>query len=66
MEKCNCYRERIVTRYNKVFGKKDYLESYCLGPKECDLCNCGGDQANCDFYEYIRERAKKMMNTVEM
>lgn len=29
----------------------------CWGTKECEACSCGGDEAKCDFYDYVRERA---------
>lgn len=31
----------------------------CWGTKECEACLCGGDEEKCDFYDYVRERAKK-------
>ena len=41
-------------------------ESRCLGTKECDRCNCGGDESKCDFYPEKRKAAEKKMNTAEM
>lgn len=41
---CNCYQIE---------------DSKCRGTKEIDPCSCGGDMSKCDFYAYIRERAKK-------
>ena len=41
-------------------------ESRCLGTKECDRCNCGGDESKCDFYPEKRKVAEKKMNTAEM
>ena len=32
----------------------------CWGTKECEACSCGGDEAKCDFYDYVRERAKSL------
>ena len=43
-----------------------YGESRCLGTKECDRCNCGGDESKCDFYPEKRKVAEKKMNTAEM
>ena len=41
-------------------------ESRCLGTKEVDRCNCGGDKSKCDFYPEKRKVAEKKMNTAEM
>ena len=41
-------------------------ESRCLGTKEVDRCNCGGDESKCDFYPKKRKVAEKKMNTAEM
>ena len=41
-------------------------ESRCLGTKEVDRCNCGGDESKCDFYPEKRKEAEKKMNTAEM
>ena len=41
-------------------------ESRCLGTKEVDRCNCGGDESKCDFYPEKRKTAEKKMNTAEM
>ena len=43
-----------------------YGESRCLGTKEVDRCNCGGDESKCDFYPEKRKAAEKMLNTAEM
>lgn len=37
----------------------------CWGTKECEPCSCGGDEAKCNFYDYIRERAKKSTTNLE-
>ena len=66
MKKCDCYRERSVTFYNGIFGMQNYLEGYCVGTKECDACNCGGDESKCDFYPEKRKKNEKMLNTAEM
>lgn len=31
----------------------------CWGTKECEPCSCNGDEAKCDFYDYVRNRARK-------
>ena len=41
-------------------------ESRCLGTKEVETCNCGGDESKCDFYPEKRKAAEKKMNTAEM
>ena len=41
-------------------------ESRCLGTKEVDRCNCGGDESKCDFYPKKRKAAQKTLNTAEM
>lgn len=66
MGKCDCYRERNVTRYNGIFGMQNSLEGYCVGTKECEVCNCGADESKCNFYPEKRKKAKKMLNTAEM
>ena len=43
-----------------------YGESRCLGTKEVDRCNCGGDESKCDFYPEKRKKAEKLLNTAEM
>ena len=43
-----------------------YGESRCLGTKEVDRCNCGGDESKCDFYPEKRKAAEKTLNTAEM
>lgn len=30
----------------------------CIGTKECDMCECGGDRSRCDFYENVRKEAR--------
>ena len=41
-------------------------ESRCLGTKEIDRCDCGGDESKCDFYPEKRKAAEKTLNTAEM
>ena len=66
MGNCDCYRERNVTRYNGIFGMQNYLEGYCIGTKECEICNCGADESKCNFYPEKRKKAEKPMTTAEM
>lgn len=51
MKVCECYRTRFK-------GATDAAQGYCIGTKECEDCSCGGNELKCDFYEYIRERAR--------
>ena len=37
----------------------------CWGTKECEACFCNGDEAKCDFYEYVRNRAKKIITNAD-
>ena len=41
-------------------------ESRCLGTREVEMCNCGGDESKCTFYPEKRKAAEKKMNTAEM
>ena len=41
IEVCSCYDDE--QRY-------DGRRGICLGTRECDPCNCGGDVRRCDFY----------------
>ena len=41
-------------------------ESRCLGTKEVETYNWGGDESKCDFYPEKRKAAEKKMNTAEM
>lgn len=45
---CKCYH-----------ADKNFLGKIgvCWGTKECEACSCGGDEAKCDFYDHVRERA---------
>jgi len=31
-------------------------EGVCYSTPERDICNCGGDERHCDFYEHVRKR----------
>ena len=61
MGQCNCYNVRI----DRIYGN-EVKYGVCLGTKEVDRCNCGGDESKCDFYPEKRKAAKKMLNTAEM
>ena len=61
MGQCNCYNVRI----DRIYGN-EVKYGVCLGTKEIDRCNCGGDESKCDFYLEKRKAAQKMLNTAEM
>ena len=61
MGQCNCYNIRI----DRIYGN-EVKYGVCLGTKEVDHCNCGGDESNCDFYPEKRKAAQKTLNTAEM
>ena len=61
MGQCNCYNVRI----DKIYGN-EMKYGVCLGTKEIDRCNCGGDESKCDFYPEKRKAAQKTLNTAEM
>ena len=50
-KECDCYRQYIDS-LGKSFGR-------CLGTKEIEPCNCGGDESKCDFYPERRKKSKK-------
>ena len=71
-KKCDCYHtqenKHYFTDYEKGFragmglSYKEYeirKEGRCWGTKECEPCNCDGDETKCDFYPENRKRAKK-------
>ncbi len=31
----------------------------CLGTREMDECRCGGHRSRCDFYQEVRDKAKR-------
>ena len=37
----------------------DQRAACCMGTRERDRCDCGGDQSKCDFYPEIREKHRK-------
>ena len=61
MGQCDCYNVRI----DKIYGN-EVKYGVCLGTKEVDCCNCGGDESKCDFYPEKRKVAEKKLNTAEM
>ena len=61
MGQCNCYNVRI----DRIYGN-EMKYGVCLGTKEIDRCDCGGDESKCDFYPEKRKAAEKMLNTAEM
>ena len=63
MEKCDCYETRTETAGP---WKNNYLYGVCLGTREVEMCNCGGDESKCTFYPEKRKAAEKSMNTAEM
>ncbi len=50
-KECDSYRQYIDCS-GKSFGR-------CLGTKEIEICNCGGDESKCDFYPERRKKSKK-------
>ena len=61
MGQCDCYNVRI----DRIYGN-EMKYGVCLGTKEQDRCNCGGDESKCSFYPEKRKAAEKKMNTAEM
>lgn len=59
MKKCDCYRARRQLHYTKMGIPYYENVGICFGTKECELCSCGGDRVKCDFYNDVREEAKK-------
>ena len=68
MSRCECYHETEEVSYLEYYSyppikKVTKAVGRCSGTKECDICNCGGDTNNCDFYESVR--LKDSMNPPE-
>lgn len=51
---CNCYLPSSTQQ-----------GGYCLGTREQDPCDCGGNEALCDFYEDKREKIQQDTSTRE-
>lgn len=63
MKKCDSYHLQPKTRYtyHPLTGRcitNDIEVGVCWGTKERDECVCGGDRTKCDFYPWVREKAK--------
>ena len=43
----------------------EHGEGVCYGTPERDICNCGGNESSCDFYEHVRQRKEKKHMTPE-
>lgn len=50
-KECDCY-----SRYPDILGE---TIGRCLGTKEIETCDCGGDESKCDFYPERRKKSKK-------
>ena len=50
-KECDSYR-RYIDCLGESFGR-------CLGTKEIEACDCGGDESKCDFYPERRKKSKK-------
>ena len=50
-KECDCYR-----RYPDILGE---TIGRCLGTKDIETCDCGGDESKCDFYPERRKKSKK-------
>lgn len=64
MKRCDSYhlQPKLRYTYNHFTGRPiahDIEVGVCWGTRECYECFCGGDQTKCDFYPYVREKAKK-------
>lgn len=60
MQKCDCYQESYeISGWIGPYEQVRKLRKRCNGTRERDECSCGGDRTKCDFYPYVRERAKK-------
>ena len=64
MGQCECYETRLEPM--ETNPRLRHLYGVCLGTKEIDRCNCGGDKSKCDFYLEKRKAAQKTLNTAEM
>ena len=58
MRKCSCYHEEEIRKFYPFdFEPLTTTVGHCYGTKERDICDCGGDEAKCDFYPEKREKA---------
>ena len=64
MGQCECYETRLEPM--ETNPRLRHLYGVCLGTKEIDRCDCGGDESKCDFYPEKRKVAQKTLNTAEM
>lgn len=39
----------LCSCYDTTYGK-----TRCMGTREMDVCDCGGNTKKCDFYEHVR------------
>ena len=47
MGQCKCYEARLEPiETNSIF---QHTYGVCLGTREIDRCNCGGDESKCSF-----------------
>lgn len=58
INKCDCYHEQ-ASWDNTIYG-------VCWGTKEEDICSCKGDRTKCDFYDNVRNKAKKEQRQAEL
>ena len=62
MSKCNCYHIQTERRHTyHITGEPIYYDEevgVCWGTKEREKCSCCGNEAKCDFYPKVRERAE--------
>lgn len=61
MSKCDSYhlepeRHYFVDEYGAPIYESINVPR-CLGTKEKDVCDCGGDKSKCNFYERVRAEA---------
>ena len=63
---CKSYHEKQMKVWNpKIYPFIEGIETvgFCYGTKECERCQCKGNELECDFYPEVRDKAKK--ETVE-
>lgn len=64
---CGCYHTKDVTRYtyDQFTGlcNGSYSDSVgvCWGTRECEECNCGGNELKCTHYPEKRKEAEKKL-----